>query len=40
MSIGVAHYIPPGEPSLEALIKEADAAMYRQKRPGGATAGA
>jgi diguanylate cyclase (GGDEF)-like protein/PAS domain S-box-containing protein len=33
MSVGVAHFATAGSNSLEALIAEADAAMYRQKRP-------
>ena len=35
LSIGVAHFDPGASDSLEALINEADAAMYRQKRPRG-----
>jgi diguanylate cyclase (GGDEF)-like protein/PAS domain S-box-containing protein len=33
LSIGVAHFAPNASDSLESLISEADAAMYRQKRP-------
>lgn len=33
LSLGVAHFDPRTHESLEALISDADAAMYRQKRP-------
>jgi diguanylate cyclase (GGDEF)-like protein/PAS domain S-box-containing protein len=34
LSFGVAHFNPGTSDSLETLLKEADAAMYRRKRPG------
>jgi diguanylate cyclase (GGDEF)-like protein/PAS domain S-box-containing protein len=34
MSIGVSHFDRAARPTLEGLVNQADAAMYRRKRPG------